>query len=216
MGALCSSTARKNPKTLAPGLAAFYSIAGSGKLQRSELESLLKAIGMRKSVLALAADKFDELAPTAQSVLPLRKWWDGLNNRSRIVIEAKLRALGPTQPTVLALGCTLAGMAGKRKLSASKADLSAALVQLGMEEGSPQLDEMLSACDVSIPLDKWSAKLSEKQLAKLRDVVWGDDGESPTGSRSGSPASQVRKDNGKPGAGKAVQMIKPGAEPIAA
>ena len=55
-----------------------------------------------------------------------------------------------------------------------------------------------------------------EQLAKLRDVVWGDDGESPTGSRSGSPASQVRKDNGNSGAGKAVQMIKPGAEPIAA
>ena len=41
-------------------------------------------------------------------------------------------------------------------------------------EGSPQLDEMLCACDVSTPLDKWNAKLSEEQLAKLRDVVLGE------------------------------------------
>ena len=47
--------ALKIPSDLAPGLTAFYQIAGpAGKLQRHELESLLKAIGMRKSVLALA------------------------------------------------------------------------------------------------------------------------------------------------------------------
>eukprot|EP00325_Prymnesiales_sp_UTEX-LB-985_P032748 CAMPEP_0174732850 /NCGR_PEP_ID=MMETSP1094-20130205/60137_1 /TAXON_ID=156173 /ORGANISM="Chrysochromulina brevifilum, Strain UTEX LB 985" /LENGTH=60 /DNA_ID=CAMNT_0015935405 /DNA_START=28 /DNA_END=206 /DNA_ORIENTATION=- len=43
------------PEDIDPGLVPFYSVSSNtGVLQRDEIESCLKAIGMRKSVLALA------------------------------------------------------------------------------------------------------------------------------------------------------------------
>ena len=211
MGSIISVCATKSadkvlkiPSDLAPGLTAFYHVAGpAGKLQRHELESLLKAIGMRKSVLALALDKLDAPKPHKEDDVELLPWWNDLNPRSRIVIESKLRTLGDHQSTVLRLGCTVAQTAGKRKVCASKVELRGALSHLGLEDDQ-LLDAMLAACEDNVKLDKWFATLSGDHASKVRAQVWGDS-EDPVAA---TPASPVAERNTK--------TILPGAEPTAA
>ena len=195
--------ALKIPSDLAPGLTAFYQIAGpAGKLQRHELESLLKAIGMRKSVLALALDKLDTQKSHKDDELELVPWWNELNPRSRIVIESKLRTLGEHQSTVLRIGCAVAQTAGKRKVCASKVELQGALSHLGLSD--ELLDVMMTGCEDNVKLDKWFATLSGDHACKVREQVWGES-EDPVAA---TPASPVAQRNTK--------AILPGAEPTVA
>lgn len=160
------------PEDLEPGLVPFYTIAGGrGELQREEIEGMLKAIGMRKSVLALAVDPMDQMGKDAKDSMSVPEWWSALNPRSRIVINSKLSGFDEQQ-TLFALACAVYGTARIRKVSASKADLSKALCEVGMEPG-PELDAMLAHCKEEGPtaLDKWYESLSPEAAAKLREML---------------------------------------------
>ena len=163
----------KIPEDVNPALIPFYGISGSGELQREELETCLKAIGMRKSVLALAVDPMEQMGKSGKDTLSLPEWWEALNPRSKIVISSKLRSAGEDRhPTLFALACCVVGTGALRKSSATKADLSKALVELGMEEGS-KLDAMLAKCKSEGPfqLDKWYAALSEAHAATIKGML---------------------------------------------
>jgi len=175
MGCGVSKTPPKGPaipENLEPELVPFYSVSGgAGVLQRNEIENCLKAIGMRKSVLALAVDPMEKKGVKGQDDYSVKEWWDEVNSRSKIVIKSKLGDEG--QQVIFALACTVSGTGRLRKVSASKADLSRALVELGLEEDSPELKAMLAGCKDTgnIQLDPWFGKLSPESVAKLKELL---------------------------------------------
>ena len=66
------------------GLDALTTYAGGGTMSKASLEKCLSAIGLQKSVLALAMEG-------AADSVELATWWSALNPRSAVVINAKLK-----------------------------------------------------------------------------------------------------------------------------
>lgn len=168
-GAASSSTASTSAPADAPeGLAPFYSVADEGRLLPSELDACLKAIGMRKSVLNLAAESY---SANGGGALRLPDWWDLLNPRSKIVIKSKLSGF-EHKAALLSLGCALSGRSARAFACASKADLRGALGEVGVDEAA-ELEQMLRGVPPSGPiaLVAWCDGLPAPSLELLKDLV---------------------------------------------
>ena len=139
-----------------PAFTLFHTIARDGDaLRRRELEGCLTAIGMRKSVLALALEPLPE--KDKESVVSLGTWWSNINPRSKIVIGSKVRSAGDAASTLLGLACTCAS-GGQESRDVNPAELRAALESVGFED-EEELGKLLEGATSgeAVSLGKWCA-----------------------------------------------------------
>ena len=140
------------PPAVAPPPEVFMRLLGpDGRLPRDEIEACLVAIGLRKSVLALAKDAFKELTADAadRGAYSLSEFWGALNARSRVVFESKLRAFEGSAFVLFALvlACREYVPAGAvaGKWTATAAEVRATLAAL--EDEALDLDAALASVD---------------------------------------------------------------------
>jgi hypothetical protein len=181
-----TTVAESPPQPILPGPPEVFSglAAGTdGRLPEDLIQTCLAAIGMRKSVLALALSPMAAL-PTEGAGISVAEWWAELNPRSRIVIEAKLRGV-PSPSTLFGLAFVVAPNSWDDvsipTSAVSEAELQATLESVGADE--EQLQRMnISKREEACVLSHWVSTLSEADRSLVGQLL-GIEDESPADSQ---------------------------------
>lgn len=162
---------------------AFAELASGsgGKLPRSELEACLTALGVRKSVLALALSPLEEMPADACDIA---QWWADLNPRSRVVIESKLRGSNPRVLFALAYACAKFEV-GQPSSSASDAELRETLTDL--LDDDEKVSAALEGCSSTVVIAEWLGALPAETSTLVGQLLSGEDPNVDPGS-PGSPS----------------------------
>ena len=146
-------------------------------LLKSEIEACLVALVLRKGVLALAMDSFSTLEPDAAGGYNTAAWWEALSERSRVVVESKIRLAGtPDVLFALALECRGISEMATPVASATTADMRSTL---GDVDPSLDLDGLLEGCGAELNIKSWLSGLPAAVREQLTHTLADDDGSSP-------------------------------------